>query len=96
MEIFVRFTVFESINEPAAVERVRAIGQEQIQRLQKSGNLVDARVFADQRGGYMLLDVEDGAELQELIGLDMADHYDIETHPTTSLEEISRLFDQAR
>lgn len=94
MEMFVTFRAFESINEPKAVQHLREQVGERMQRLQKSGNMVDARIFADGRGGYMLLDVDDGAHLQELLGGEILDHFRVESHPTVTFEGITRFFEE--
>lgn len=96
MELFVRFRAFESITEPTAVQRLREQVSERIQRLQKSGKMVDARVFSDTRGGSMLLEATDGAEVQDLLGTEILDNFYVETHPTLSFEELGEFFQRER
>lgn len=93
MELFVQIRAFDSINEPEAVQQVRRKIGERMQRLQKTGNLVESRTFADQRGGFLLIEAEDASEVRKLLGTEILDHFHVEMHPTTSFEELGRFFE---
>lgn len=94
MEVFVKFEVFDTIYDREDVLALRqAVGQN-IQRIQQSGKLKEFRAFSDARGGYMLVDIDSGRELRELIGFALLDHFHIETHPVTTAEELAEFFEQ--
>jgi len=94
MEVFVKFEVFDTIYDREDVLALRqAVGQN-MQRFQQSGKVKEFRAFSDARGGFMLVDIDSGGELRELLGITMLDHFHIETHPVTTAEELAEFFEQ--
>jgi|SRR5215212_5503177 hypothetical protein len=94
MEVFVKWEVFDTIYEQEDVVALRKAVGKAIQRIQESGKLKVFRAFSDLRGGFMLVDIDSGRELRELIGFTMLDHFHIETHPVTTAEELAEFFEQ--
>jgi hypothetical protein len=94
MKIMVLFTAFESIIGPEAIGRLRAQAGNAIGRIEKSGKLEAGGMFADRRGGYMLLNVSEGEELNELFGGDILDNFSIETHPVFTFEWLKNFFEK--
>ena len=94
MEVFVKFEVFDTIYDREDVLALRqAVGQN-MQRIEQSGKVKEFRAFSDARGGFMLVDIDSGRELRELIGFTLLDHFHIETHPVTTAEELAEFFEQ--
>ena len=87
MRIFVKFDALDSIHGPEDVVVRKAIG-EQLKKIIASGKMESGGSFGDVRGGYMILNVNSGAELQELIGLPYLINFQIESHPLITFEEV--------
>ena len=83
MRIYVRFKVFESVVEPAAINRAIAVFGDKMQvigpKLQAGG------VVAGKREGFMVLDVASEDEAF-LLFAELADFSDIDIHPLASFE----------
>ena len=94
MEVFVKFEVFDTIFEREDLLAVIHDYGKQIQKIQQSGKLKEFRAFSDARGGFMLVDIDSGRELRELLSFAMLDHFHIETHPVTTAEELAEFFEQ--
>ena len=94
MEVFVKFEVFDTIYDREDVLALRqAIGQN-MQRIQQSGKVKEIRAFSDVRGGFILVEVDSAAELRNLFGGAMLDHFHIESHPVTTVEELAEFFER--
>ena len=94
MEVFVQFEVFDTIYDREDVLALRQAVGRQLQQIQQSGKVKELRPFADARGGFMLVDVDSPAELRNLFGGAMLDHFHIETHPVTTVEELAEFFER--
>ena len=42
----------------------------------------------------MLVDIDSPAELRELLGFTMLDHFHVETHPVITAEELAEFFER--
>ena len=91
MRLFVKFVALDSIHGPEDVEVRKAVG-EQLQKIIASGKMESGGSFGDGRAGYMVLNVNSGAELRELIGLPYTANYNIESHPLMTFEEVLGFF----
>ncbi len=94
MEVFVKFEVFDTIHDREDVLAVRQAVGRQLQQIQESGKVKELRPFSDARGGFMLVDIDSPTELRNLLGSAMLDHFHIETHPVTTVEELVEFFEQ--
>ena len=94
MEIFVRFEVFDTIHDREDVLAVRQAVGRQLQQIQESGKVKELRAFSDARGGFMLVDVDSPAELRDVLEAAYLDHFRIETHPVTTVEELVEFFER--
>ena len=92
MQIFVQFIAFDTITAVQDVVNLRRLASEQFGRLKESRKLVSSGIFCDARGGYLVLDVQDSAEVLDLLGSGIVDHFHITTHPLVSLEQIGEFF----
>jgi len=79
-------------NSPEQMVRLREVFGEQIAKIQASGKLESAGIYADDRGGYMIIDVNNSAELLDLLGGAMLDRCNITTHPIVTTEELGEYF----
>ena len=94
MRFFVKLAAHESIHG-AEDDVVRKAVGEQLQKIIASGKMESGGSFGDARGGYMILNVNSGAELQELIGLPYLINFQIESHPLITFEEVLGFFKKA-
>ena len=94
MEVFVKFEVFDTIHDREDVLAVRQTVGRQLQKIQESGKVKEIRAFSDARGGFMLVEADSPAQLRNLFGGAMLDHFHIETHPVTTVEELAEFFEQ--
>jgi muconolactone delta-isomerase len=94
MEVFVKYEVFDTITDREQVLRVRQVVGAQFQRIQESGKVKAMRIFADARGGFILLDLDSPEELFDLLGAPIFDHFHVETHPVISVEKLAEFFER--
>lgn len=95
MRLFVKATVFETIHRDDDVKAVREMFRDGVNRMKQSGHLVDMGIFADGRGGYMILDVESAEEMFDLLGGGrLVDRLHLESHPVVSFEALERMFEE--
>lgn len=93
MKIMVLFTAFDTIVGPEAVNRLRKDVAEACKRITASGKLESGGVFADRRGGYMILNnIESAEEINELFQGEFLDNFHIETHPFFTFERLMEFF----
>jgi len=93
MRLLITLKNFETIIKPDDVKRLREMIGKKMQEIQDSGKLIESGVFADDRGAFLLVDVESASELTQLL-FPLHDVCRIETHPVYSFEELSKLFSQ--
>ncbi|HEY3398879.1 MAG TPA: hypothetical protein VGM19_14585 [Armatimonadota bacterium] len=91
MKIHVTFEAFPGILG-ADVTRLRSEVGQAMERIMQSGKMVDGGIFADLRGGYMIMEISSGGELQALLGGQILDNFKVCTHPIASFEELKALF----
>jgi hypothetical protein len=92
MLIMVQFEAFDTIVGEGAIAKLRAGVGKQMEIVAKSGKLKGGGIFAVKRGGFMLLEVADAAEIMELLGAPIIDHFHVETYPMVSFERIAQFF----
>ena len=86
MLMFVKLEVKNSLVGPLVPETRMRAGKA-ISPIMQSGKAVSSGLFADQRGGFILLDVDSVDELAEMLA-PMLDGFDLETHPVVPLESL--------
>ena len=91
MKFFVEMMMFESIHGDAAAKLWGPVG-ESIQKIAKSGKMVDGAIFAGQRGGYFIVDVNSAAEIDDLFAPTLIDNFKVNCYPLMTFEEIGKLF----
>ncbi len=60
-----------------------------------SGKVVCSGLFADKRGGFFVVDIEDAEEINRLFGQGL-DIWNIESRPVVPFEKISERYEQLR
>ncbi len=91
MRLYVGFTAFQTYIAPTDVDRLRAKVGEKVQEWQQAGKFETGGIFAGNRRGFAVLNVDSEVEAFELLG-DMADFAVIETHPVVSFETLGQFF----
>lgn len=92
MKFHLEFRIFETITSRDAVLETRAALENRVKVLTKSGKLLDGGIYADWRGGYMIIEANTGAELLDCVGEDLADRAHMDAHPILSFQEIGEYF----
>ncbi len=92
MKFLVTIKVFDTIQNKADLERQAQAVKEQIQKIINSGKLVQGGQFADARGHFFLIDVNDEKELLQLLGRGLLDSCKVESHPMVSFEDLFEFF----
>ncbi len=92
MRFLIKLEVFESVTGDDEIKRVRETLGRQIQKIQNSGKLVEGGMFGDQRGGFLLVDLDKSSDLYELLGGAILDNCHIESHPVLSFKELGEFF----
>ncbi len=92
MRFLIKFEVFESVTGDAEVKRVREAAGRQLQQAQNSGKLVEGGMFGDQRGGFLLVDLDKTPDFYELLGGSILDNCNVESHPVLSFDELVEYF----
>lgn len=93
MKFHVEFEVFESVITDDDVRKARERAGKAIGQIQSSGKLVDSGMFADARGGYLLLEINQPIELMELLA-PFVDFVNIKSHPVYSTDELKEFFEK--
>jgi uncharacterized protein YciI len=93
MQVFVKYEYEKSITDREKVMEVRQVGGRQLQQIMESGKVVASGVFADTRGGFLVLDVDSSEDLFDLIA-PVADYIRFETHPLTTVEKVQEFFER--
>jgi muconolactone delta-isomerase len=91
MRLYVGFTAFETYIDAGDVGRLRAKVGEKVQEWQGVGKLETGGIFAGNRKGFAVLNVDSSEEAFELLG-DIADFAVVETHPLVDFETLGRFF----
>ena len=95
MRLFVRFEAFEALTRPEDVARLREVVGRQLEAVQASGRLQASGMFADGRGGFLVLEAADAEEVFRLLGSALLDHCRVETRPLLSLASFGELLQRA-
>ena len=91
MRLYVGFTAFQTLIDPADVERLRAKVGEKVQEWQQAGKLEAGGIFAGNRRGFAVLNAASEDEAFELLG-DIADFAVVETYPLVAFETLGKFF----
>jgi hypothetical protein len=78
---------------PADAPTVHKIAMEQINVIMKSGKVKESGLYADERGGYFIIDVDSPEELLHLLAPIM-DVIGITSHPIVPIETLQKLFQE--
>jgi len=93
MRLYVGFTVYHTIVDPADISRMRTKFGEKLQAIQRAGQLETGGICADNRQGFLVLNV--GSEDEAFIALgELADFLVMETHPLISFETLGKYFEE--
>ena len=91
MRLYCGFTAFHTLISPEDVARLRAKVGEKVQEWQQGGKLETGGIFAGNRQGFVVLNVDSEDEAFTLLG-DLADFAVVETHPLVSFETLGAFF----
>jgi hypothetical protein len=92
MRILATMVVFESIIGDEEVMRVRKRFGDAWMKLQESGRVVASGIFADARGGFVVVDVDSAGEFWKMLGPGILDSLKVRTHPVMETQEFMSMF----
>jgi hypothetical protein len=72
---------------------VQKTSVEQINVIMKSGKVKESGLYADERGGFFIIDVDTPEELLRLIA-PIIDFIEITSHPIVSIDTLQKLFQE--
>jgi muconolactone delta-isomerase len=93
MRFLVKAVAFETITEPEAIERLRAVFLQKVREITESGKLVTGGHIIHRRGGFFVLDAESGEELTTLLH-PLQDYGHIEVEPVESFEALGKVLEE--
>ena len=93
MRIFAKYELQETITDREKVMEVRQVDGRQLQQIMQSGKVRADGVFADGRGGFLVLEVDSAEELFDMFAT-IVDYIRIETRPLTSVEKLQEFFER--
>lgn len=74
--------------------RLREVIGPQLGKVMESGKVRESGLLAGKRGGFFLLDVDEPAQLFELMGPEIYGNCRVEAQPVMSIEKAGQLFQQ--
>lgn len=77
-----------------AVPRLRQEVATAIQRITASGKLQAGGILGGRREAFCLLDVDNMAELTELLGGEIIDNMQVEVYPILAFEDLAKFFQE--
>ena len=78
---------------PADADTVHKISVEQLDVIMKSGKVKESGLYADERGGFFIIDVDTPEELFRLVG-PLIDIIGITSHPIVSIDALQKMFQE--
>jgi len=78
---------------PADAPTVQKIAMEHINVIMKSGKVKESGLYADERGGFFIIDVDTPEELLRLLAPIM-DVIGLTSHPIVSIDTMQKLFQE--
>jgi hypothetical protein len=94
MKFLVTTQVFETIHKEEDLKRQAELITSQIKTIMNSGKLVNGGQFGDRRGHFFVIDVANELELLELLGRNILDSCQVESHPIVSFEDLFAFFER--
>lgn len=92
MRLHVKMEVYDSITSDEQVARTRKRFAESWKKMQDSGKVLTSGIFADLRGGYMVVDVDTAEELWALPMHGILDAIKMEVHPVMDADKFMTMF----
>ncbi|MEO2002525.1 MAG: DUF3303 family protein [Candidatus Poribacteria bacterium] len=92
MKLHVNWNLFETVTGSALVGEVRQQVGPLIGKLTESGKMESHGVYADGRGGFIVLNVDSADEVLALL-YPLHDFATIETRPIVSFQELGEFFE---
>ncbi|MEI7827263.1 MAG: hypothetical protein WCI87_05665 [Euryarchaeota archaeon] len=87
MRFLITIKLFETVTG-AEIVRVQQEMGEQLQYMLGTGQVVASGTFADTRGGFFLVDVDEEEDFLGLLGTAILDNFAIESHPIVPFETV--------
>jgi uncharacterized protein YciI len=93
VQVFLKYEVQETITDREKVMEVRQVSARALQPVFESGKVVADGVFADARGGFVVLEANSAEEIFDMFA-PVIDYLRMETHPLMSVEKLQEFFER--
>ena len=87
MRFLIVIRPFDTITS-AEVVRVQQEMGEQVRYMLGTGKVVANGTFADARGGFFVVDIDEEEDFFDLLGTAILDNFHVETHPVVPFEKV--------
>jgi hypothetical protein len=87
MRFLIVIKLFDTVTG-ADIVRVQQEMSEQLQHMLGTGRVVASGTFADTRGGFFVVDVDEEEDFFDLLGTAILDNFTVETHPIVPFERV--------
>ena len=94
MRFLVTTKVFETIQNASDLQRHATLIDQQIRKIMDSGKMIEGGQFADGRGHFFLIEVDNERELLETLNRGILDTCHIESHPIVSFKDLFDFFEK--
>jgi hypothetical protein len=91
MKFLVTFEIFETLTQED-IKELRAGFGPGIQQITQAPQTVDMGFFADARGGYLILEIEDSIDFYKLLGPEIFDNARVTVHPLAAPDVVGQVF----
>jgi hypothetical protein len=91
MRFHVEFELNEELTQVDIKDNRHHFG-EMFEMFQANPKVKDFSIYGDARGGYLILDLDSGEELTELLGPEILDNCSVRAHPLVNLERLRNAF----
>lgn len=92
MKFFIKFKAQRTITDRPDIKVLKDEFEKAMDQIFASDKAVHIGMFADQRGGYMVLDVQSSEQLLNLLGPTFLDFFDLEVHPLVAFDAMREFF----
>ena len=93
MQMHVTFEAFSSVSTPAQITHVRAQASETFKLMADDKRVVGSGWFVGRRGGYLVMEVNDPAEVMQVVG-PLIDMFEVKIQPLAPWGMVQEMFDR--
>ncbi len=92
MQVLVTATVLDTITLDEDRRLRNEVVGPRLPQIMDSGKVLASGIFSNKRGGFFLMDVDDIAELYDLLGPEFYANFEVVVQPILPIERVGELF----